>query len=209
MADGAALTDDELRRQLVALDLPSEVVVRIRVTGADLAPGRTRQKAGTRRKWLVAILVLVVAAIVAAALLQAPREGLTNGTVLLVLLLGSQGAIRWWGSPTIRGPVVPQSQAAGFVAGLLKPTAVVHTVKRRWLVLAAPDRQLVVTQEQRWTVAGPRQSAELRWSNADSRLVAATTIPNRFRCWMRLEFVDHWKHQKNRLARPAGSALAA
>lgn len=210
MADGAAWTDGELRRQLVALDLPSEVVVvvPIRVTGADLDPGRTRRNAGNRRMWLVAVVVLIVAAIVGAALLQALREGLTNGTVLLVLLLGGQGAIRWWGSPTIRGPVVPRSQAAGFVDSLLKPTAVVRTVKRRWLVLAAADQQLVVTQEQRWTVGGPQQCAELRWSDADGRMVAATSVPSHFRSWMRLEFADH-STVEVQLTKVAARALAA
>ncbi len=188
MASDAPWTGSQLRDQLAHLNVSWAAVIPIRVTGADLDPSRARTRLRSRLVGIAAVVIF--AAIIAASLLQAAREGFTTGSVVLVLLLGSQIALVWFGAPTIIGPVVPGSEAARFVEALLKPTTVFRTVKRRWLLLGDPDRQLIATQEQGWMTTGPHQNVELRWSDHDGRIVTTEPTPAVLRNRLRLQFAD-------------------
>ncbi len=190
MQDGAPWSEDEVRHQLRLRELTCDVVVPIRVTGTDLDPVRAGAQQHTRARWIGVLVVLSVAAAVVASLREALREGFTSGSVLLVLFVVSQLAIRWFYAPSIIGPITAGSQAAKFVDALLKPTTAVRVVKRRWLVLGSPDRQLIVTQEQSWSVTGPHQHAEVRWSAPDGRIVRTADCSTRLRSRQRLTFAD-------------------
>ncbi|MGI8415342.1 MAG: hypothetical protein ACR2P2_03875 [Nakamurella sp.] len=208
MQDGAPWSDDEVRHQLRLKELTSDVVVPIRVTSADLDPARAGEQQRTRARWIGVLVIVLVAAVVVASLREALREGFTSGSVVLVLLLVSQLALRWFYAASIIGPITAGSQAAKFVDALLKPTAIVRVVKRRWLVFGRPDRQLIVTQEQGWSVTGPHQIAEVRWSEPAGRIVRTADCSTRLRARQRLTFADDSSVALN-LTRSAAQKLTA
>ena len=188
MAD--AWTARDLRERLGQVGVVPELVVPVRVTGVDLDPSTAQDRARTRRLVLAAGAVVILAVVVIAALRQALREGFTNGSVLLVILLVSQVALRWFAGPSIMGAPTSGSEADRFVIALRTPTAVVRSVRKRWLVVVDTDRQLVVTQEEGWSVHGPEQVMEIRWSAKDGRVVSTADVRRYFRPWIELRFAD-------------------
>ena len=94
-------TVQELREHLDQVGVDPELLVPVRVTGVDLDPPTAQSRARTRKRVLAAGAVIILALLVIAALMQALWEGFTSGSVLLVLLLVSQLALRWFGGPSI------------------------------------------------------------------------------------------------------------
>lgn len=134
--------------------------------------------------------IAILAVVVVAALRQALVEGFTRGSVLLVLLLVSQVALRWFSGPSIMGAPAAGSEADRFVTALRTPTAVVRSVRKRWLVVVDAGRQLLVTEEEGWSVRGPQQLMEIRWSDRDGRIVSTAEVRRYLRPWIQLRFAD-------------------
>lgn|GEM_PF-1735541 len=183
-------TAPELREHLGQVGVVPELVVPVRVTGADLGPPTAQDRARTRKLVVAVGAVVILALVVTAALRQALREGFTSGSVLLVLLLVSQVALRWFGGPSIMGAPSAGSEADLFVTALRTPTAAVRSVRRRWLVVVDAGRQLVVTEEEGWSVRGPEQILEIRWSDKNGRIVSTADVRRHFRRWIQLRFAD-------------------
>ncbi len=139
-------TEQELRDQLGRVGVAPELVVRVRVTGVDLDPTTAHDRARTGKLVVAGGAIAILAVVVIAALRQALVEGFTRGSVLLVLLLVSQVALRWFSGPSIMGAPAAGSEADRFVTALRTPTAVVRSVRKRWLVVVDAGRQLLVTE---------------------------------------------------------------
>ena len=96
-------TAPELREHLGQVGVVPELVVPVRVTGADPDPPTAHDRARTRKRVVAVGAVVIIAFVVTASLRQALREGFISGSVLLVLLLVGQVALRWFGGPSIMG----------------------------------------------------------------------------------------------------------
>lgn len=185
----AAWSPEQLAERLPQLGRECRHLVLISVSPMDLDVEQARTQARNRRRdLLIALGALgagVLLLIVVPRLRAAAWSGLGGVWVWAVLAVVLQ--LRYRGRV---GPVRKDSQAESFVMPLLWPTTVTNAVAGRWLGWNESADVVLLTQEERWTYAGPQGELKLRWTTADGAITHVDPAGGRWRPLVRFTFAD-------------------
>lgn len=183
-----AWTVDELRDRLAAVGRTPRHVAPLVTSLADADVERARRVADRSRTHRVLTVAAMVAVLVLLLVPDLRRAAFSGGA--FGLLCGTAAFLLAYRDRPRLGAAAPGSQAASFAAALLEPTRPTSAIAGRWLAWTEDEDAVVVTQEERWTAAGPTSDVRTRWTPDDGRIVGMDARRGLLRHWVTLHFAD-------------------
>lgn len=183
-----AWTVDELRNRLAEVGRAPRHVAPLIVSLADADVERARRVAKrTRTQRLLTVTAMV--AVLVLLLVPGLRRAAFSGGVFTVVYGTAAFLLAYRDRPRL-GATASSSQAAAFASALLEPTRPTSAIAGRWLAWTEHEDAVVVTQEERWTAAGPTSEVRTRWTPDDGRIVGMSGRRGLLRHWVTLHFAD-------------------